>query len=306
MDELYSDVKAFAGRELSVLVPKIQGLNEQFVNVESLACRNSIEANSLRRELNDRYDFMLVKLDSVASELRDLKERQSQGNEEIGQLRDEQRRLDEKFRDFYLSTGDKLKGLTENLGKSFDSLNEVDKRAERNFGSLQSEVKKNYDALVKRIKDYDETCQSQMNGLRMAVKEGGKDIENLTQGLSSAKEKLNEVRAELGHRIEDFWENYEIQIKKLSSNSLALESKVENYWQRFQEGLDEVSKSVSVRLESFSKSFVLENRLLAERLGKCEKDLDSSQRESRTLITGIERSLLIQEERIAYLSNNYR
>lgn len=306
MDELYTDVKAFAGRELSVLVPKIQGLNEQFVNVESLSCRTSIEVNSLRRELNDRYDFMLVKLDSISSDLRELKEKQSQGNEEINQIRDEQRRLDEKFRDFYLNTGDKIKGLIENVAKNSESLNEVDKKAERNFANLQNEVKKNYDALVKRIKDYDETCQTQMNGLRMGIKENDKDIENLNQGMSTVKEKVNEVRSELSHKIEDFWENYEIQMKKLNSNNLALEGKVDNYWERFQEGLDEISKSISVRFETFSKSFVMENRVLAERIGKCEKDLDLSQRENRTLITGIERSLLIQEERIAYLSNNYR
>jgi FtsZ-binding cell division protein ZapB len=306
MNELYNDVKAFAGRELSVLFPRIEGLSEQFVNIESATCKNSIEMNSLRREINDRYDFIMVKLDSFACETRDLKEKNFSARDEAAFFRDELKRQEEKFKDFYNSTNEKIKGLIENTQKNLENFSELEKKVERIQIALQADDKKNYDGLVKRLKEYDETCQMQMNNLRLSVMENCKDVANCNQGLAANKEKVNEVRAELSHRIDDFWENYEIQIKKITSTTLALESKVDNYWDRFQEGLDDMSKSISQRFDAFSKTFISENRVLNDRINKGERDLDQIQRDIKNSMASIERTLLIHEERIAFISSNYR
>lgn len=302
MDELYTDVKAFAGRELAVLCPKIEGLNEQFVNVESATRRNAIDMNSLRRELNDRYEFIIVKVDGLSSDLREVKDKQALQKEEISQLRDELKRQEEKNKDYFLGTTEKIKEITENVERNWENLNQIEKKYEKVTSGLQSDSKKQSETFVKKLKEYDETCQTQMIALRSSILENNKEVASLSQFLEANKEKIAETRSDLTQKIEDLWENFGMQVKKLTSTSVELEGKVENHWEKFQEGLDEVSKSFIIRLESLSRTLIGDNKTLLERINKSERDFDSFQRDLRNSITGIERSLLIHDEKISFLS----
>lgn len=302
---MYADVKAFAGRELAILCPKIDGLNDQFMNVESATHRSAIEMNSLRRELNDRYEYLMIKVDGLSHDLRELKESQALQREEIFQIKDELKRQDNKSRDFFQGSTEKMMEITENLQRNWENLNGIEKKYEKSMNSLQSDGKKQSEVLIKKLKDYDETCQTQMIALRSSILENSKEIVNLSRFLDLNKEKIAEVKVELTSKVEDLWENFDMQIKKLNSTAAELEGRVVNDWEKFQEGLDEVSKSFIVRLESLSRTLIGENKVLLERINKNERDFDYFQRDLRNSVTGIERSILIHDEKIAYFSSGH-
>ena len=95
LNELYNDVKEYANREIMILMPKINGSASKCELLELNVLKNSTDVCSIRREINDRYDFISNKLDEFNNDLRDIKDKQNLCKNDILKIKDEIKSINE-------------------------------------------------------------------------------------------------------------------------------------------------------------------------------------------------------------------
>ncbi|OMJ86524.1 hypothetical protein SteCoe_11939 [Stentor coeruleus] len=305
-DALYDDAKAYANREIMALIPRIDASYNKCEQLDSNVLRNNIDITSLRRELNDRYEFLNSRIDLMGADLKEVKEKQMICKEDITQICEELRRLKEKQLDASASSSEKFKNLNEKTKKNIELLEELDKKLGKHVLTLSSDSKKSYETFIKKIKDYDETCQEQLNSLRTNFLEHSKEIQSISTQVSENIEKISEIKSDFTSKHEDLFESINLQIKKVALNYTTLNEKFEALSESTQENYDEINKSFANRLDAVSKTLMNENRSLSERVYKQEKLFDVYQRETNNSVNVLERSLAVHEEKLNFsISNKY-
>lgn len=306
LELLYNDVKAYADREILMLIPKIDGNCTKCEILEMAASKSAGDITSLRREINDRYDYLLGRMDNLSADMRELKEKQGNNAENILQVREELRRANEKLLNSTYDTNDRIKDIVGKAKQSLENFENLEKKFEKQLMSLNTEVKKNSENFKSKLQETDEKVQENMFRLKGKIEEHTKEIENISVLMTQTVDKLIETKSELSYKQDDLYEDAVVQIKKNCLSLSAFTEKFEKSTEFHNLSLEEINKSFGLRLEALTKNLMNENKNISERLYKGEKDLDRFERETKIAMSSLERGLIIQDEKLNLsLSNKY-
>ena len=307
LDLLYNDVKAYASREIINLIPKIDGNISKCEVLEMASSKHSGDITSLRREINDRYDYLVNRISEMNSEIRELKEKQGTNGDNINQIKEELRKINEKLADSAFESNDKLRNISEKIKIAMENAETMERKIEKQLIIITTENKRNFENIKNKSKETDDKYQEQNMRLKGNIEEHAKDIDSIVALTNQINDKLYEAKSELSFRQDDMVENFNIQIKKISIAASVLTDKLEKSSESHQFNLEEINKSFGMRLESLSKTLMNELKKISECVYKNEKNFDRIDRESKIAISNLERGLIIQDEKLNLsLGNKYR
>jgi predicted nucleic acid-binding Zn-ribbon protein len=279
LETLYSDIKVYANREIALLVPKIEASGSKVANLEKYTNKNSNEVEYFRKELNDRYEFLLNKINEVNLDCKDIKELQVINKKEISLLKSEFSAINENFNNFEFQSNHNIKTLSEKTNQIVKNFEDLDAKIDKKINNFSNEIKRNNTLLRKSIDEVDEKYEKHINKIKNKVLEQSNEIGSIEHLVNTFKDKILEIKSDIDSKYEELFENLQVDIKKIYSSIGVLTNKFDRSSEISQTNLDEINKSFNSRLEAISKTLMNEIKMISERIYKGERDFDIFKRE---------------------------